>query len=584
MRSTPFLLLVLLAIVGLGLGLKVMLRQQAAVPADTAVLAASGQRGGAPSATGAEATESGAVPQGHVYTGVADEPGDVNPYTSDSNVARRLVLAFTHESLLDTDPRTGQLRPALASAYELSPDGTSCTFTLRDGVRFADGAPLTMADVTFGWELAKAGHLPLGFVGESFRRVEDVEVLDEHRLRVHFRGVFYAATQAVGEAWLVGQRQFFVDRTAEQAKLAGEPVPEVGSAAFARLLGQVDEECGPGTGPYQLQNRPGGERTWRRRQDLLLTRNAHCWRRQAQPGCWNFDGVRILFRDPTGAVQALLAGEIDWYIGPAIDALMASRPELAKAYRRLEYDYDTLGVYLVYWNCRRPPFDDARVRRALAHLFDHDALHSVFGRGARTAFAFCKPNAAEYPKVPLLAFDPGQTRRELREVGFDPDQGKPLHLDLLAVQGTEPLRRTVEFLVDAARTAGIDLQVRSRDFPQFLTELAADDWDGAFVMQSFRPWGDPYEFVHSQGLLNRAHWQNAEADRLAAEARTTLDVAARTELLRELHTLVYEQQPVTFLMHPTVVMLLNTHLENAVPGPGGLAIDRAFVARPFQRE
>ena len=56
----------------------------------------------------------------------------------------------------------------------------------------------------------------------------------------------------------------------------------------------------PGTGPYMLSNPPGGPSTWRRRQDLLLVRNPHSWRREAEPGCWNFDGIRTLFRDPDG--------------------------------------------------------------------------------------------------------------------------------------------------------------------------------------------------------------------------------------------------------------------------------------------
>src|SRR5690606_26512581 len=117
-------------------------------------------------------------PQGHVYAGAAGEPSDVNPFTTYDPLGRRLVLAYTHDSLLDLDPATGALRPALAESFEVSADGTTCTFTLRDSVVFSDGSPMTMADAMFGWELAKAGHLSLGFVGQGFERVASVESMD----------------------------------------------------------------------------------------------------------------------------------------------------------------------------------------------------------------------------------------------------------------------------------------------------------------------------------------------------------------------------------------------------------------------
>ncbi|MEO6594672.1 MAG: ABC transporter substrate-binding protein, partial [Planctomycetota bacterium] len=385
MRHAPVLLAVLFVAVGVGLGLRVMLRQQPAVPAavDSRESGATSSHLRAP-APGGGAGNFADVPQGHVYTGIAEEPTDVNPFTTIGPLARRL-LGYTHEALVDADPYTGVMRPALASAFEVAPDGMSCTFTLREGVLFSDGLPLTMADVLFGWELAKAGHLPLGFVNDAFGRVDSVDVLDEHHLRVHYRGVFYATTQVVGEAWVVAQRRWFVDRVAEQARLASLPVPAVDTAEFAQLLNQIDTECGPGTGPYLLHNQPNGESTWRQRQDLLLVRNLYCWRRQAQPGCWNFDGIRILFRAPPAVLPALLAGEIDWYTSTSLDALLASRPELSASYRRLDYDYEALGVYRVVWNCQRPPFDDPRVRRALGLLFDHEALREVFGKASKIA-------------------------------------------------------------------------------------------------------------------------------------------------------------------------------------------------------
>ena len=578
MRSLPVFLAILLGALGLGLGLRVMLRAS-----PSTVPAAAGPVTGAGAL--APTVYLGGAPQGHVYTGLAEEPACVNPFTTHDLVGRRLVLLYTHEFLLDSDPVTGALRPALAT-FEPAADGTACTFTLRSGVRFADGTPVTMADVQFGWELAKAGHLALGFVSDAFGRVDSVDVQDERRFCVHFRGVHYAATQAVGESWIVGQRQFFLDRVAERAKAKNEPVPAVDTVQFARFLEQVSTECGPGTGPYVLHNRPDGPSNWRRRQDLVLVRNEYCWRREQAPGCWNFAGIRTLFRDPQTAFHALARGEVDWYSSPQLDDLLQSHPELAQSYRKLVYDYRTLGVYRVVWNCNHPPFDDPRVRRALAMLFDQDSMLAVFDRdAARPARAHAKPGSPEYPnEARRIPFDPGEARHQLREIGFDPDREKPLRVVLLAPQGTEALRRLVDLIADAGKRAGLDLQIRTREFTAFVPEKKRGEWDALLVQQSFRAWGDPYDFVHSRGMDNEGHWVSAEADRLATAARAELDPNRRALLLRELHTLVYEEQPVSFLVHPLVSILWNVHIENVAPGPLGLVPERAFVAPEFQRK
>src|SRR5688572_8004065 len=187
MRPLPVLLLVLGVAAGAALGLRVMRAEQPRVPPPVTVPAAAGP--------GAAAVPAGGVPQGHVLTACAEEPNDVNPLTTADPVARRLVLAHTHDTLLEIDPESGELRPALASAFEPAADGSACTFTLRDGVRFADGSPVTLDDVCFGWELAQAGHLLLGSVHDAFARVESVERLDDRRLRVHFRDRHYAVVR-----------------------------------------------------------------------------------------------------------------------------------------------------------------------------------------------------------------------------------------------------------------------------------------------------------------------------------------------------------------------------------------------------
>lgn len=515
----------------------------------------------------------------HVYTGCAESPDDVNPLTAAGAVARRLVLARTHDGLLAADPATGDLVPAAAERFDVAADGSACTFTLRQGLRFADGSEVTLDDVLLPWELAQAGHLALGFVGEAMARIATVDRVGERAVRVTFRDRHFAAVRIVGEAWLVVSRRFFVQRVAERA--APEPPPAVGSAAFAALLAQIRSECGPGTGPYRLDNAPAGQQDWRPRQDLLLRRNEHSWQRRTDPQAWTFGGIRILFRDQAAATNELFAGALDWFSSQSLPALLRARPGLTADYRLLSYDYDALGVYRVAWNVRRGALADVRVRRALARLFDVAALREGNEGLGAVAVAHCKPSAPECPKdLTPPRFDPEAARAELRAAGFDPAAGTPLRLVLLAPVGTEVLQRIVDLFADACRQAGVELDLRQREFAAYVQEQQAGAWDGLLALQSFRSWGDPWDLLHSTGTENFGGYRNAEVDRLADAARVEPDAEARAQQWQELHRLVFADQPAALLVHPLASILLHRRIEGAVVGRRGLSLVHARVAAP----
>lgn len=567
MRLLPILLIVLLAVFGVVLGLTVMWNS---------TLGASAKVGSMPPFLGGK-------PQGHVYTGVAGEPSDVNPLTTHDPLATRLVLPYTHDALLDQDPETGALRPALAEEYELAADGMSCTFRLRQGVLFSDSTPMTMADALFGWELSKAGHLIMGAIAQCFERVENVEVLDEWRFRVEFKGGSFSTANAVGLGWTVVHKKYFVGCVRSRLKDA-EEMPEIGSARFAELLKQVKDQCGPGTGPYELINDPAGVSNWRRREEVLLTRNEHCWRRRVRPGSWNFAGIRTLFRDQAGAQNALLRGEVDWFAGGQPDRLLASQPQLAKDYAKFVYDYPALGAFRIIWNCKQKPFDDPRVRRAMGMLVNRTEMVAVFGGTAKPALAHAKLGTRAYPDLEPLPFDPGAARKLLRDAGYDPEKGTALRMNLLTYQGHEPTRRITELFASAAKDAGVELEVRARESSAVVAALKVGDWHGLLSHQGFAQWGDPYQFLNSQGLKNLGGWKHEEADRLTIAGRKELDADRRADLWRELHELADREQPAALIVHPLAAVLFNKHIEDCVVGPLGLKPNAAWVAPENQRK
>ncbi len=567
------LLLLLLGAAGIGLCLQVL------APAVPPVVARPPQLAAEPLA---------GLPQGHLYTGIAEQPTNLNPFTTDNAVVRSYVLGFTHDTLLDLDPVTGALRGALAEDWVVAADGASMTVTLRDGVHFSDGAPLTTEDVLFTNEVNGQPELRAGALGEGTGLVAGVEVLPgpRARLRIAFSRPYFAAAQLVGESWIVVQKHWFVTRVAELARDDGRPAPAIGTPAFGELLARITDAPGPGTGPYLFADDHSERPSWRRGRDLTLLRNERCWQRLARPGTWNLAGIRLLFLTDAAVRHAtLLQRGIDWFAAPDLGQLLAADAGLAADYRREVYDKPTLGVIAVQWNTTRPQLQDPRVRRALGMLFDRQQIvDGVLGGVGRPASAFGKPDQPGYPRdLAPIACDPPAARRLLREAGFVPEDGKPLQIALMVPAEVPFYRQIGELAAANARLAGVELDLQVVLFKELLARREGGTWDGALVQVSMPTAGDPYEVFHSHGNRNAMHWRNAAADALLEQQRVEKDPARRAALLEQFHHIVDREQPVALLVHLLAELLINDHLQNAKPGPRGLWPERFWVPLEFQR-
>ncbi len=549
---------------------------------------AGGRGGGLPAPAPAPGDAAAGPPQGHVYTGVTEEPEHLNPFTIRGGVARRYVLGFTHDTLLDTDPVTGDLRPALATAWQTDADGLGITFELRTDATFADGSPVLPADVLFTWEVARGARGALGSMGDGLRLVREAELLpgEPPRLRVLLAERHFAAVRAVAESWIVVQKAHVLRRLAELAADAGAAAPQPDGPDFAVRLGQL-RDCGPGSGPYQLGRLADGAPAWRPARDLLLVQHETSWRRRVRPGTWNLGGIRLLFlADRSAAFTALLERQIDWYAGPDAGRLLVTQPALAADYRRVDYDYLNLGFLGVEWNLQRPALRDPRVRRALGMLFDRQAIATeLLGGAARPAAAFYKPGTKSHPDDLLpLPFDPAAARRLLREAGVAGADGAPLRLRVLLPAGADVYRRTMTLAVAAAEQAGIDLQTRELEWAALTRAQQEGDWDGCFLMVSHRTWVDPFDTFHSKGGANTGGLADPAVDRLLEQIRPELDDDRRAGLERALCHRLAELQPVAFLVHPLVSVLFNRHIRDAEPGVLGLYPERWWVPPDHQRK
>ena len=333
--------------------------------------------------------------------------------------------------LSDLDPATHRHVPEQAMSWEANEDYTVWTFKIRPGVRFHNGRELTAEDVKFSTERVMDPETASPYIG-NFETVESIEVVDSHTMRLTL-----TAPNPRAEAL------FHVHVNAIMPQEAIE-----------------DMNNNPvGSGPFRLKEHREGEVT-------ILERNADYW----EEGLPYLDEVHMIpVEDETSRVAALRGGEVDFIREPP-------RVEVAALQADPNLVVQVIGSSWVdfFWiNSTKPPLDDIRIRRAIAHAVDREAANqrALFGLG--TPALTTVPPLTNVPlDVSPPEFDPDKARALLEEagaVGMDlevsacdvshiPLVGESVALDLQAVGfNAVPVATEIGLWIDRLTSLEYDL-------------------------------------------------------------------------------------------------------------------------------
>ncbi|HBG97664.1 MAG TPA: ABC transporter substrate-binding protein, partial [Rhodobacteraceae bacterium] len=318
-----------------------------------------------------------AGPPDSLVLGMQLEPPNLDPTAGAAGAIDEVVYANLFEGLTRFR-EDGSIAPGLAESWEVSEDGRSYTFHLRDGVRFHDGTAFDAGDVVFSLDRAR-GPDSTNAQKALFDGIEAVTALDPGTVRVDLGAPDSGFLWAL--AW--GDAVILAPETADAAATA--PV---------------------GTGPFRFDR-------WVRGDRVELARNDAYW---GAPVALD----RAVFRfisDPTAAYAALLAGDIDAF--PNVPA-----PETLMQFKADPHFQVTVGLTegetILAINNARPPLDDIRVRRAIAHAIDRQALidGALYGYGTPIGSHFAPHHPAYVDLTGLSAYDPDAARSLLAEAGF----------------------------------------------------------------------------------------------------------------------------------------------------------------------
>jgi peptide/nickel transport system substrate-binding protein len=440
-----------------------------------------------------------------------------------------LVAELLYSSLTCLTPQM-TAAPDLAQSWSANADLTEWRFILRQGVTFHDDTPCTAKDVAASFaaildpNTASAGRTNVGPISE-------VVPEDDHTVLIRLSAPY--ADLAVAVAY-------------SNAKIIPAPIAQGDLDQLARRA--------VGTGPFKLV-------TYEPDRQIVVERNPDYY----DPARPHLDRVEVLvYPDPTAGASALLSGDIDLMAGtdPAAFPRFTGRTGVV-ALRAPS------GQFLnVNMGCDQKPFNDARVRQALALTVDRKAVVGFVAQGYGTPGNDTPLNAAyHYEKpLPLKTPDIGKAKQLLAAAGY------PNGLDLTMVASDTPGTRTqlAVAMREMAKPAGFRINVQTMPHATYLAQVwkKGPFYVGFYNMQATAD--AIFSLLYtSSAAWNETRWDNAAFDKLVAAARVTTDEARRRTLYGEAQELMHEQVPSVIPAFFDLLAARRSYVEDYVLHPRG---------------
>ena len=426
--------------------------------------------------------------QTDITVGLQLEPPHLDPTSAAAGAIDSVLYSNVFEGLTRF-MSDGSVAPGLAANWEISEDGTVYTFTLRDGVTFHDGTTMDAEDVKFSLDRARAED-SVNAQKALFEGITDVTVVDPQTVQVTLaepNGSFLF-NMAWGDAVIV----------------APESIENIKQTPI-------------GTGAFRFVEWVQGDR-------IVLEKNADYWGTPALLDKATFKFIS----DPTAAFAAMMAEDIDAFSGfPAPENL----PQFEADPRFQVLVGSTEGETILSINNKQAPFDDVRVREAVAHAIDRQAIidGAMFGYGTPIGTHFAPHNPAYVDLTAMSAFDPAKSKALLAEAGFPDGFETTLHLPPPSYA-----RRGGEIIAAQLAEVGITAEIINVEWALWLETVFRGKNFGLTIVSHTEPM--------DIGIYARPdyyfQYDNPAFQELMATLNTTNDPEARTALMQDAQRMI----------------------------------------------
>jgi len=476
---------------------------------------------GSPTPPQAQTPKSG----GKLILGMRMDPAGMDPHKNQfSEQFKR--FSFIYNGLLDYD-KQGHLVSSLATSWKFSPDQKELSLKLRPGVKFHNGKELKAEDVKYSLDRVRDKKTASPLM-RDFSSIKDVQVVDDTTVRIVLKEAY--------SPFLSKLTLYYCSIIPAGTEATGGTPP-------------------PGTGPFQFVEHKMNDY-------MKLKKFPQYW----EKGLPYLD--EIIFKpiiEDTVRYTALRTGEIHW-------ANTIPFPEVEKALKNPPKDVvvqegPTQSVFYFVLNCTRPPFDNSKVRQAIALALEKKEIvaGAVWGRGEVAHQAFGNSHPYHLP-IKSQEYEPNRARALLAEAGYP----KGFKVILPALTAHSLLLEMGKIGQAQLRKVGIDVELQLLDGAAFNQQVIVkkdfaittmgdagetrNDFDDAY-----------YRAFFSQSPYNLARYSNPTVDAWLQEGRQTFDPEKRKRIYTQVVDRVNQDAPIIYAIIRTIPYAWRTSLKGWEP-------------------
>jgi ABC-type transport system substrate-binding protein len=426
------------------------------------------------------------------------------------------LIANTFYDTLTKPGADGTFVPYLAESVEANDDYTVWTITLREGVEFHDGTPLTADAVKRNLDEYRSAVL----TAAALSNIKDVEVVDDLTVDVVMNGPWVPFPQYLSsQIGVVMAPSMFDDENSNQ-----NPV---------------------GTGPFKFED-------WAPDSRLTVVRNENYWQtgEDGEPLPY-LDGIEFVpLPDPTQRKASLDAGDVQVIHTFTADQITELRERAEEgelnAYESCAWGEDE--EFLIMFNNGKPPFDDPRAREAVSRAIDRDAvIEALFGDTFQIATGPWAPGSPWYaePETPQV-YDPDLARELAQQ--YEEEHGEPIRFTLGAPSSIQEALTSQQLTKQYLEAVGIEVELDTSEFAQYVLDGVTGDYQANIWRQFGAP--DPdgeYVWWHPDNVkpvgelsLNIGRFSDEELGAALDRGRESDDPAVRQEAYAEVQRIFQE--------------------------------------------
>ncbi len=475
---------------------------------------------------------------GTMLTSIPNWPENLRVYGTGANTyLNAIIQSLCYETLCTIDENTLEFQPGLAKEWTISDDKMKFTFKMDERAVWSDGKPVTAKDVVATYKLLTDDTLidPMS-KATIVDKMEEPKAISDHELEIVCKSKDWRNFITISGMTIL-------------------PAHEIETLTGKQYLDNYNFKLTATSGPYSLPEEGIDDGD-----SITLSRRTDYWaiNEPRNKDHYNFDKIRFkVIRESRLAFDKACKGELDFYPVYTAKWWVEDLPNLetiekGHMIRQKVFTRFPQGIQGLAFNMRKAPFDDVRVRKAIAHLYDRRKMLEKFAYNEYDPLKSYYPGGdSENPENEIVEYDPVKAAELLEEAGWS-DRGDDgilikdgKRLSFTISYRTPGLEKYFTTLKQDCRKAGVEInlslltpETQWKNAQERNFQVLSMAW-GAVLFPS--PRGTYHsEMADKDGSNNITGFKSEAADKIIDEYDAEFDMKKRVELLKQLDKEIFD--------------------------------------------